>query len=166
MEFRLHHLIFDGWKMKPNCFQDEEQFIQWMEMDKNVKNITKARGNDRADAYQPFVCINCTPTYAAQMRLEGRCERPDVKFRFDESEGEFIGYDPQSKVPTKGKHPGVSKHKQSGRYQVRVWVAPKKSVNLGLYAEESDAIAVYNANVDRVKLEYVASLSQREAEPA
>lgn len=150
--------------MKPNCFPDEEQFIQWVKMDKSVKNITK--GADRAAAYQPFVCINCTPTYAAQMRLEGKCDRPDVKFRYDDEEGEFIGFDPQSKVPTKGKHPGVSRHKQTGRYQVRIWVESGKSVSLGLYKEEADAIEVYNANVDRVKREYRASLQQREAQPA
>lgn len=86
--------------MKPTCFTDDAQFIHWLATDKVFHNRS---GGQRQ--MQTFVCTDCTPTFATKMRLEGKCEHPDVEFKLVNS-GELVGVKPVPK-----KEPRVLKTK-------------------------------------------------------
>ena|SRR5438445_2531138 len=53
---------------KPPCFDDEEQWLAWQKLDEITKNGPS------------LYCADCTPRYAQQMRIEGRCAHPNIKF--------------------------------------------------------------------------------------
>lgn len=62
----------------PKCFESQQQFDAWKDADYKIYQSTRCTPTP--------VCTDCTPTYAAQMRLEGRCEHPEIKFvRFKDS---------------------------------------------------------------------------------
>lgn len=133
----------------PKCFPDEWQFINWVEADKVVK-----RSYGKNEGYTAFPCTNCTPSYAASMRMSDKCERPDVKFKYDENEGEFIGYDPaklhqplklgrpplppRDLTPRVSIHKGVSWHIPKQKWHAKIYQG-KKAISLGYFDDELEA---------------------------
>lgn len=68
--------------MTPPCFESDKEFQQWSELD------TIAYG--KRDRLIGGYCRDCTLSYALQMRREGRCIQPQVRFELN-PEGERIG---------------------------------------------------------------------------
>ena len=134
--------------MKPNCFPDEYQYIQWMDADKRAKSI----GDER---YIPFPCISCTPTYSMKMRMESKCDHPDTRFRYDEKEGEFIGYDPKllshntgprakKRTGCSSQYKGVSWVKSRELWCARIYKDKIQTI-LGYFEHEEEAGRAYQA---------------------
>lgn len=55
----------------PLCFESEEHYIQWIKFDDVALGMRQIENHDP--------CKDCTPSYAASMRLEGRCEHPEKR---------------------------------------------------------------------------------------
>lgn len=143
------------------CFEGEWQEIAWAAADKSIRGITKL--SKTAASYEPFYCKDCTPSYAYTMRLEGKCEHPEVKFKYDDEEG-FIGYDPARDFashtranasralnlvpkPRKegaivSKYRGVSWNKARQKWHVRIH-HNKNHLTLGFFEDEDEAGRVY-----------------------
>jgi len=64
--------------MFPACFESQEQYDKWLEADNSTYHYHG--GTHGADRRATPFCIDCTPTYAALMRLAERCEHPEVRF--------------------------------------------------------------------------------------
>lgn len=53
--------------MKPGCFENEQQYKDWLRLF-NVSGVKI-----------PNVCLDCTPAFAAKMREDCRCDNPGFK---------------------------------------------------------------------------------------
>ena len=59
----------------PACFESQEQYDQWI----NADNVARRSGGDYR-GNNTLICADCTPSYAASMRLQGRCEHTEIRF--------------------------------------------------------------------------------------
>ena len=114
--------------MIPKCFDSEHQYIEWISADKIVQ---------ASRLYRPSLqCIDCTPSYALQMREEGRCERPDVKFKRTNGD-EWSGYDPRITDDSED-IVGVHFHKQRQMWVAKIW-GKGRYRTIGYFATKAEA---------------------------
>lgn len=55
----------------PTCFDTDEQFVLWLQVDRYMHNHQGTIS---------LVCEDCNPLFAEKMRTEGRCDHPEVVF--------------------------------------------------------------------------------------
>jgi hypothetical protein len=147
-----------------DCFQGEWQEVAWVSADKNARSFV-TKGKDLV--YEPFFCKDCTPSYAYTMRLQGKCQQPQIKFRYDDNEG-FIGYDPvkeyeshvkasetrkknaPEKVGKTSKYRGVCWSKARSMWHVRIH-HHHKHYSIGFFTDEVEAAKAYTDAWERIK---------------
>ena len=104
--------------MKPDCFDDEQQYEAWKELEKVVAQSTG----------HASYCADCTPAFAYRMRAVGRCGNPDMKF--------YNGV-AQPDTGDSG-YRGVSWHKGIGKWMAKKTFA-NQSIHLGYFDDPVSA---------------------------
>lgn len=66
----------------PPCFESQQEFDEWIALDNTC--------NSKRDRMTGGYCRDCTADFALQMRREGRCIQPQVRFELNQ-EGERVG---------------------------------------------------------------------------
>lgn len=62
----------------PLCFDSKAEYELFLQAD-----------SPNPDTLGPAHCWDCTPEYQAEMKAEGRCMRPNVRFVYIEEDGEL-----------------------------------------------------------------------------
>ncbi len=59
--------------MTPRCFDSDEQYILWLDANKQMSRSMTATSTSH--------CEDCCPSFALKMREQGRCDHPEITFR-------------------------------------------------------------------------------------
>ena len=57
----------------PACFSDPEDYVEW-------KKLARLPGSSVTNRIK--ACIDCTPKFQSEMKACGRCENPEVRFKW------------------------------------------------------------------------------------
>lgn len=76
----------------PPCFASRAQYREWIELSTGyVSHQYSVPPRPAPFAHIPNFCIDCTPTYQAEMIAARRCDFPGVQFRRPPSGGGLVG---------------------------------------------------------------------------